>query len=108
MRYLARGQRNVRKGRRGPVRRAGPLWESPIDALVDLDAAAELLVLVADELDQLLVGQVALIDPHRPWLGVRLGVLDRHVDLQAAEVQAAEALGDLGLAAVRAAVDVQP
>src|SRR5690606_26333397 len=34
--------------------------------LIQLNPAAELLVLVADELDQLLIRQEPLIDPHRP------------------------------------------
>ena len=75
---------------------------------MELDAAAELLVLVADELDQLLVGHQPLIDAHRPWLRVRLGILDRQIDLQMAVSRPPDALGELGVAAVRAAVDVHP
>jgi hypothetical protein len=44
--------------------------------LVDLDSPPELLILVADELDQLLVRKNALIDAHRPRSRVGFRVLD--------------------------------
>src|SRR5690606_25896236 len=43
--------------------------------LIQLNPAAELLVLVADELDQLLIRQEPLIDPHRPRLRVGLRIV---------------------------------
>ena len=75
---------------------------------VDLDTLPKLLILVADELDQLVVRLDALIDANGPWLRVRLRVLEGEVDLQTAEVRAAEALGELRLLTVGASVDVEP
>jgi len=74
----------------------------------DFDALTELLVLVADELDRLLVGRHALVDAHRDGPCERLGVLDRDVDLELAEDRPAEPLDERGLAAVRRAAHVQP
>src|SRR4030095_369239 len=76
--------------------------------LIDLDATPELLVLVADELDQLLIGQIALIDPDGPRFRVRLRIVDSYVDLQVPERGAADALSEFRLPAVRAAIDVEP
>src|SRR5205823_10523772 len=53
-------------------------------ALVHFDAAAELLVLVADELDHFLIGRNALVDAHRERLRVRLRIFHRDVHLQVA------------------------
>src|SRR4030095_8926299 len=52
---------------------------------IDLDLSPELLILVADELDRLLVHRHALIDADRERLRVRLRVLDSHVDFELAE-----------------------
>src|ERR1700719_894801 len=67
---------------------------------VDLDAPSELLVLVADELDSLGVGEELLVDADRERFRVRLRVVDRHIDLEAAEGRAMEPLGELCLLAV--------
>src|SRR4029079_18270750 len=74
----------------------------------DLDAPSELLVLVADELDQFGVGEDLLVDADRERFRVRLRIVDRHVDLEAAEGGAAEPLGELRLLAVRTAAHVEP
>ena len=66
------------------------------------------LVLVADELDHLLVDHDALVDAHGERLGVGLGIVDRDVDLQRAEVRTPEPLGHLQRVGVRAAVDIEP
>src|SRR5438876_10382053 len=79
-----------------------------VATLIDLYPPFELLVFVADELDQLLVDQNALIDAHGERFLVSLRVVDRHVDLQFPEHWAAEAFGDLHLLAVRAAAQVEP
>src|SRR5262245_53832069 len=77
-------------------------------ALVDLDTAPELIVLVANELDQLLIRQKALINAKRKRFGVSLGVFDRNVDLQPAESRTAKAFHKLRFTAVGTAVDVEP
>ena len=48
---------------------------------IDFDQLPELLVLVADEFDQLLVRKEALVDAHRPRPVVRLRIVDGHIDL---------------------------
>src|SRR5581483_791547 len=85
-----------------------PARPAPPVSSVDLDPAPELLVLVADELDRLLVGQQPLIHPDRPRLRVRFRILEREIDLQVPVGRPAEPLGELRLAAVRAAVHVEP
>jgi hypothetical protein len=59
------------------------------------ELAAEFLVLEAHELDQIRVGQQALIDTYRPRLRVGLGIVNGDVDLEAAEVRPAQSLDDL-------------
>src|SRR5215467_832389 len=75
---------------------------------VDFHAPSELLVLVADELDHLVVWRNLLIDPKREWLCVRFRVVERDVDFQLAVCGPANALGELRLVRVRAAADVEP
>src|SRR5690349_16686630 len=75
---------------------------------LDFDAATELLVLVADELDHFLIRRDALVDAHRERLGVRLRILDRDVHLEMTVRRALDAMGELRLLAVRAAVHVEP
>jgi hypothetical protein len=58
--------------------------------LVDLHTAPELLILVADELDRLLVDDDALVDADGERLRVRLRIVDRDVDFQLAEDRAAD------------------
>ena len=67
-----------------------------------------LLVLVADELDELLIGDEPVVDAHRPRPRVGLGVLDGDVELEPAVGDAAESLGDARRAAEVAAVHVEP
>ena len=75
----------------------------------DLDALPELLVLVADELDRLVVGHDSLVDAqHKHTFGERFRVLERHVDLELAVDRTAEALDELRLIAIRRAAHVQP
>src|SRR5690606_7787738 len=76
--------------------------------LIQLNPAPELLVFVADKLDQLLVGQEPLVYSHSPRFGVGLRIVDGKVDLQMAERWTPEALGDLRFPRVRAAVYVEP
>src|SRR4030095_17155511 len=54
-----------------------------------------LVVLVADELDQLTVWHDRLIYADAERLRVRLRIVDRHIDLQHTVVQPPEPLGDL-------------
>jgi hypothetical protein len=75
---------------------------------IQLNPAAELLVLVADELDQLLVGQEPLIDTNRPRPRIRLRIDDGEVDPQMAEGWAPEALDERRLSGVRALVHIEP
>src|SRR5688572_26565275 len=86
-------------------RRAPAVFSCPAPS-VDLDLLPELLVLVADELDQLFIGQKALIDADGPRLRIRLRIFDRQIDLQVVERRTTEALGEFRLVAVRTAVHV--
>src|SRR6476646_2186804 len=78
----------------------------------DLHVLDVLLVLGADELDQLgvhaLVHHQLLVHAHGEGGGVGLGIVDRDVDLHRAVVQPAEPLGDRGGVGLRRAVDVEP
>ena len=66
------------------------------------------VVLVADELDQLLVDHDALGDADRERLGVGLRVVDRDRDVQLAEPRPREPLGDLALIGQRTPPHVEP
>src|SRR6266700_1586216 len=55
------------------------------------------------------IGLQRLSQLDRPWLGVRLGVINGDLDLQTAEVRAAKPLGDLGCVSHRGArTEVEP
>src|SRR5262245_27266541 len=75
---------------------------------VDLDLSPELLILVADELDRLLVRHDALVDAHRERLRQRLRIVNGHIDLELAAHLTTEALGELRLTAVRCTAHVAP
>ncbi len=76
---------------------------SPVEVL------RRLLVLAADELDQLFVGDQALADLHRgPRARIGLEVFDRHVDFERPVVDAPKPLGQLCRIGQRRAVDVEP
>src|SRR5204862_7874809 len=74
----------------GPDERSG--YSRTVTESVDLDSPTKLLIFVTDELDQLRIGHDLLVDPHGERLRVRLGVLERDVDRQAAEARACEPL----------------
>src|SRR5436190_350527 len=78
-----------------------------VSSLIDLDALAELLVFVADELDRFLVEE-ALVDAdgERFVIGLRVG--EGNVDFQLAERRTTESLDEFGVFAVRAAADIEP
>src|SRR5262245_26392354 len=76
--------------------------------LIDFHTSPELLVLVADELDHLLIHSDSLVDSDGERLRVGLRIVDRDVDLELAEDRPPESLGELRLLAVRAAMYVQP
>src|SRR3954451_2357900 len=80
----------------------------PRQSSVELDAPPELLILVADELDDLVVWRDLLVDAERDRPGVGLGVLEGDVDFQFAVSGAAEALDEFRLLRVRAAAHVEP
>src|SRR5262245_4923454 len=75
---------------------------------IDLDPAPELLILVADELDRFLVHCYPLIDTDGERLRISLRIRDRHVNFKLAKNRPAEAFGELRLATVRTAANVQP
>src|SRR5262249_13962802 len=75
---------------------------------VDFDAVPELLVLVADELNQFLVGKVALVYTNSERFSVGLWIVNRDVDLEMTERGAPNSFGEFHLLAVRTAVDIQP
>src|SRR5690349_1435264 len=77
-------------------------------ASVDFYAPPELLILVADELDDLVVGRNLLIHTKRNGLRVRLWIVERDVDFQLAVAWPADPLRKLRLLRVRAAADVEP
>src|SRR5688572_12586152 len=67
-----------------------------------------LLVLVADELDELGVGEQPLIHANRERLRVSRWIINGYVDLQGTEIRPAEALGHLRATRHRAALHVEP
>src|SRR5262249_42287191 len=75
---------------------------------VDLHASAKLIVLVADELDDLVVGRDLLIDANREWLRVGLRVLEGQIDFEPAVRGPANALGEFRPVRIRAAPHVEP
>src|SRR6185436_2112147 len=85
-----------------------PTIARPITRLINFDLPSELLVFIAFELNQLLIDDEPLIDANRPWLRVRLRIVQRVVELQMIERRPADPLRHLCLLAVRAAVDVEP
>src|SRR5947207_11576452 len=66
------------------------------------------IVLVADEFDQFFIRAETPVDADGPRLRVRLRMVNRDVDLDAAVGRPAEALGDFRAARERRAVDVEP
>src|SRR5215471_12503663 len=66
------------------------------------------LVLVANELDQLLIERELVAHANREGLRVRLRVVDRHVDLEVTVVRSPPPLGHLALRRHRAALNVEP
>src|SRR5262245_8130810 len=66
------------------------------------------VVLVADELDDLLVGHDALVAPHGERLRIRLRIVDGHIDLEGPEVRTTKAFRHLQCFGIRASVDVEP
>ena len=76
--------------------------------LIDLDANAELLVLVADGLDRLFVVQETLIDSHCKRLREGLGIVDGNVDLQLAKDGTAKPFDECGLIAIGRAAHIKP
>src|SRR5688572_13457810 len=67
-----------------------------------------LLVLVADELDELLIDRQLVAHADRERLRVGLRVVDGHVDLEVAVVGTPPAFDELAFLRQRAAVDVEP
>src|SRR5690349_23585321 len=67
-----------------------------------------LLVLVADELDQLLIDGELLTHAHGERFRVSLRIVDGDVDLEVTEVGTTPALDELAFVGQRAAVDVEP
>src|SRR5688500_11799975 len=68
----------------------------------------ELVVLEADECDQIGGRQKTLIDANGPRTGVGFRVVDGHIDFQRADCWPPVALGDLALGGQWGAVDVEP
>src|SRR5688572_5991644 len=67
-----------------------------------------LLILVADELDELGVREEALVHADREWFLVSRWIFDGYVDLQCAVTRPAEALRHPAAARQRAALHVEP
>src|SRR5260221_14330543 len=67
-----------------------------------------LLVLPADEFDEVRVELDGLIDLHRPWPGIRFGIIDGDFDFQIAVIHAPEPLDPLCGVGQRSAVDIEP
>ena len=62
----------------------------------------------AHELDELRVGQQAIVDRRGERLGVRLRIVDRHLDDERAEIGPTEPLDDLAVSRQRAPPDIEP
>src|SRR6185436_2940211 len=75
---------------------------------VDLYAVPELVVLVADELDQFLVGENALVYTNSERFRIGLFIFNRDVDLEMTEGRPPNAFREFRLLAIRTAVDIQP
>src|SRR3954462_3071547 len=69
--------------------------------LINLYATPELLILIADELDEFSIRHDLLINPHGERLDVRLRILDRDVKRKTAERGACKSLCKFCLTAVR-------
>src|SRR5262245_5225400 len=76
--------------------------------LIEFDALAKLLVLVADEFDRFLVGHEPLIDTHGEWLGVRFRILHLDVDFELPERGPAKAFRESRLLTVWTAAHIEP
>src|SRR5262245_24732928 len=68
----------------------------------------EVLLVLAHDLDQLVVQDQALRDRDRPRLGIELRILDRHLDVQVSEVTATESLGQPHSIAVGMPAVIEP
>src|SRR5262252_3548979 len=66
------------------------------------------LVLIANELDQLLIERKLVAHANGERLRVRFRVVDRYVDFEVTVVRSPPALGHLALRRHRAALDVEP
>jgi hypothetical protein len=75
--------------------------------LVDFDALAELLVLIADEFDRFLIYK-ALIDAHGERFGIRLWVFYHHVNFELSERGPSKAFGEMCLLTIRTAANIEP
>ena len=62
----------------------------------------------ADELDQFLVQQDALLHGNGPWLRIRFRIVDGNFDFETPEVRPAESLCDFRGISPRIADDIQP
>src|SRR5690348_7893794 len=67
-----------------------------------------MIVLLADELDQLFVDAEPPVDAHRPWFCIGLRVVDSDVDFDPSVVRPAELFGDLRAGREGGALNVQP
>src|SRR5262245_53742331 len=79
-----------------------------VQSSVDLYAAPELVVLVANELDQFLVGEKALIDTNSERFRIGFWIFNRDVDLEMTEGRTPDAFREFSLLAIRTAVHIQP
>src|SRR2546428_5517936 len=75
---------------------------------VDLHAVSKLLVLVADELDQFLVGEKALVYTNSERFRIGLWIFNRDVDLEMTEGRTPDAFREFHLLAIWTAIDIQP
>src|SRR5688572_32508701 len=62
----------------------------------------------ADELNEFGIWHDTLVDPDRPWLRVRLWVIDGDVDLESAVVYPAESFSNLGSGCQWCSTNIQP
>jgi hypothetical protein len=62
----------------------------------------------ADEFNQVRVQHNLLVDFHRPWFCIRLGVVYGDFDLKRSVIQTTELLGDFSRIGQRGPADIQP
>src|SRR5947209_17977491 len=67
-----------------------------------------LFVFVADRLQQLATAIQLRVNRNRPWSGIRLGIVERELNIHVPKVAAAEAFGHMQGFRMRVAAEIKP